>query len=144
MEPVLDVHVLTRDAVGLDAGPAGSVLMIPFGGTVSGTVFEGRVEPCGVDTQVVNAAGVRHMSARYMLTGRALPPFEARDCHIYVENNGWFPGEVQMPFRTTPAFLTDHPGLAEYLRGPFTGIGSWDEDGLHIRFYEAGKDPLSP
>ena len=141
MEPVLDVHVLTRDAVSLDAGPAGSVLMIPFGGTVSGRIFQGIVEPCGVDTQVVNTAGVRHMSARYMLTGKALPPYEERDCHIYVENNGWFTGDVRMPFRTTPTFITDHPGLAAYLRNAFVGVGSWEADGLHIRFYEADTQP---
>ena len=51
MTPVLDVHVITREACELDAGAAGAVVMIPFGGTVTGTVFEGIVEPCGVDTQ---------------------------------------------------------------------------------------------
>ena len=110
-------------------------------GTVSGPVFEGRVEPCGVDTQVLNAAGVRHMSARYMLTGRAKAPYEERDCHIYVENNGWFAGDAQMPFRTVPRFLTDHPGLAALLHGAFVGIGSGEPDGLHIRFYEAADAP---
>ena len=64
MKPVLDVHVITTDAVQFDAGAAGSVVMIPFHGTVTGTVFEGIVEPCGVDTQVVNPAGVRRMSTR--------------------------------------------------------------------------------
>ena len=64
MTPILDIHVLTRDAAELNAGAAGSVVMIPFEGTVTGTIFEGIVEPCGVDTQVVDAAGVRHMSAR--------------------------------------------------------------------------------
>ena len=136
MTPVLDVHVVTREACALDAGPAGSVVMIPFGGTVTGTVFEGIVEPCGVDTQVVNAAGVRHMSARYMLTGRALPPYSG-DCHIYIENNGWFQGNPKMPFTTVPSFITDHPGLRELLSRPFIGKGSVEEDGLHIRFWEA-------
>lgn len=133
--PVLDIHVLTKEAVELDAGPAGSVVMIPFGGTVTGTVFEGIVEPCGVDTQVVNPAGVRRMSARYMLTGRALPPYEG-NCHIYIENNGWFSGQPELPFTTVPAFLTDHPRLRELLSRPFIGKGFVEEDGLHIRFYE--------
>ncbi len=136
MAPVLDVHVITREACELNAGAAGSVVMIPFGGTVTGTVFEGIVEPCGVDTQVVNAAGVRHMSARYMLTGHALPPYSG-DCHIYIENNGWFQGNPRMPFTTVPSFITDHPGLRELLSRPFIGKGSVEEDGLHIRFYEA-------
>ncbi len=136
--PVLDVHVITQPALSLDAGPGGAVVMIPFSGTVTGALFEGRVEPCGVDTQVVNPAGVRHMSARYMLTGRALPPLEERDCRIYIENNGWFPGDAPMPFRTVPAFVTDHPGLAKLLAAPHYGVGSWESDGLHIRFYPAG------
>ena len=139
MKPVLDVHVITTDAVQLDAGPAGSVVMIPFHGTVTGTVFEGIVEPCGVDTQVVNAAGVRRMSSRYMLTGHALPPFEG-DCHIYIENNGWFTGNPTLPFTTVPTFITDHEGLRELLSRPFIGKGFVEEDGLHIRFWEAGKE----
>jgi hypothetical protein len=49
--------------------PAGEVLMIPFGGTVKGELFNGRVLPGGVDTQTVDQNGVRHMSARYMLEG---------------------------------------------------------------------------
>ncbi len=136
MNPILDVHVITRESAELDAGAAGSVVMIPFGGTVTGTVFEGIVEPCGVDTQVVNAAGVRHMSARYMLTGRALPPYSG-NCRIYVENNGWFQGNPALPFTTVPTFLTDHPELAKLLSRPFIGQGSVEEDGLHIRFFEA-------
>ena len=131
MTPVLDVHVITADAVQFDAGAAGSVVMIPFHGTVTGTVFEGIVEPCGVDTQVVNPAGVRRMSARYMLTGH---------CRIYIENNGWFDGTPALPFTTVPTFITDHEGLRELLSRPFIGKGFVEEDGLHIRFYEAGKD----
>ncbi len=139
MKPVLDVHVITTEAVEFDAGVAGSVVMIPFHGTVTGTVFEGIVEPCGVDTQVVNAAGVRRMSARYMLTGHALLPYEG-DCHIYIENNGWFTGNPSLPFTTVPTFITDHEGLRELLSRPFIGKGFVEEDGLHIRFWEAGKE----
>ena len=73
MTPVLDVHVITADAVQLEAGAAGSVVMIPFRGTVTGTVFEGIVEPCGVDTQVVNAAGVRRIISRSCLYLLNLP-----------------------------------------------------------------------
>lgn len=62
--------------------------MIPFGGAVRGEIFQGIVEPCGVDTQVLNQAGVRHMSARYMLTGQ---DSQGQEAHIYVENNGLVP-----------------------------------------------------
>ena len=61
-----------------------------------GYKFRGIVEPCGVDTQTVNAAGVRHMSARYMLTGADA---DGRETRIYVENNGWFDDLTKtMPF----------------------------------------------
>ena len=79
------------------------------------------------------------MSARYMLTGHALPPYEG-DCHIYIENNGWFTGSPPLPFTTVPTFITDHEGLRELLSRPFIGKGFVEKDGLHIRFYEAGKN----
>ena len=62
---VLDLLVQTnpRGIVELES-EAGTVRMIPFTGTVSGPLFQGVIEPCGVDTQITNAADVRHMSAR--------------------------------------------------------------------------------
>ena len=93
--------------------------------------------PCGVDTQITNAAGVRHMSARYMLTGTDCA---GKAAHIYVENNGWFDESVQRepgPFHTVPTFYTDSAALAPYLhRNQFIGEGSGEEDGLHIKYYE--------
>ena len=113
----------------------GEVEMIPFKGSVEGELFRGIVEPCGVDTQVVNAAGVRHMSARYMLTGK---DSAGKDAHIYVENNGWFEEKYRsMPFHTVPTFYTDSEVLAPYLhRRQFEGEGHVKEDGLHIYFFE--------
>lgn len=116
-------------------GENGEVLMIPFKGYVKSSLFTGIVEPCGVDTQLVNAAGVRHMSARYMLTGK---DSAGEDCHIYVENNGWFDDALKaMPFRTVPSFYTDSEVLAPYLhRNQFVGEGRVEEDGLWIFFFE--------
>ena len=110
----------------------------PFAGSAEGEIFRGIVEPCGVDTQVVNAAGVRHMSARYMLTG---VDAGGDPCHIFVENNGWFDGgDVPMPFRTVPTFYSDSPRLASYLQcHRFVGEGAQLPDGLHIRFYELDR-----
>ena len=84
---------------------------------------------------MVNAAHVRHMSARYMLTGT---DEEGCPCHIYVENNGWFDDlHKSMPFHTVPTFYTDSPRLAAYLhRNQFVGEGVDEADGLHIYFYE--------
>lgn len=137
-KPILDVKVEFENfkPVSME-GENASVVMIPFSGTVKGEIFEGIVEPCGVDTQVKNAAGIRHMSARYMLTGKDKA---GQDAHIYVENNGWFDentGKMTMPFHTVPTFYTDSKELAPYLhRAQFVGEGHTLEDGLHILFFE--------
>lgn len=144
-KPILDIKIdFNGKPVELTA-ENGAVVMIPFKGSVNCEIFKGIVEPCGVDTQVVNAAKVRHMSARYMLTGQDA---EGNDCHIYVENNGWFderngrpapqPGEPM--FHTVPTFYTDSPVLAPYLHANrFEGEGHGLEDGLHILFFEIEK-----
>jgi hypothetical protein len=76
------------------------------------------------------------MSARYMLTGK---DSAGKDCRIYVENNGYFTnGERPKPFTTVPTFFTDSELLKPYLQQDrFLGEGLRDEEGLHIRFYEA-------
>lgn len=141
--PILEIHVEIDPAETVTlTSEIGSVRMIPFKGTVTGPLFHGVVEPCGVDTQVTNQNEVRHMSARYMLTGRDK---DGADCHIYIENNGWFTDGAQpRPFRTVPAFMTDSPTLAPILhRNHFIGEGLRDENGLTIRFYELESEALS-
>ena len=116
-------------------GELGTVKMIPFSGTVSGPWFQGIIEPCGVDTQITNPCEVRHMSARYMLTG---VDHTGASCHIYVDNNAWFTdGARPRPWHSVPRFMTDSKALATLLhKGSFIGEGLRDEEGLHIRFFE--------
>ncbi|WP_044916329.1 DUF3237 family protein [Oribacterium sp. FC2011] len=130
----LMVQTFPEKTVELDS-EIGHVKMIPFGGTVKGDIFNGIIEPCGVDTQVTNQAGVRHMSARYMLTGKDA---DGNDCHIYLENNAWFTnGERPKPWISTPKFITDSKKLAPYLHADrFIGEGMRVEEGLRIRYYE--------
>ena len=135
-EPMMEICIQTDPAgTVMLSGEIGTVKMIPFKGTVQGPIFSGIVEPCGVDTQVTNQNEVRHMSARYMLTGQDKA---GQDCHIYIENNGWFTdGARPAPFRTVPTFITDSKALAPYLhRNQFVGEGKRDDSGLWIRFYE--------
>ena len=136
-KPVLDLKIDFNGPILNMKGEVAEVVMIPFKGSASGDIFNGIIEPCGVDTQVVNAARIRHMSARYMLTGK---DSTGADAHIYVENNGWFDDSVPSygnSFRTVPTFYTDSPVLAPYLHSTrFTGEGSMEADGLHIRFFE--------
>ena len=136
---ILDIKIEANGPALHMKGENGEVDMIPFKGSVDCDLFHGIVEPCGVDTQVVNAAQVRHMSARYMLTGTDA---DGQAAHIYIENNGWFDDtQKSMPFHTVPTFYTDSKCLAAYLhRNQFTGEGIEEEDGLHIRFYEIEHD----
>ena len=109
--PILDIKIEANGPAVHMQGENAEVLMVPFKGSVDCDIFRGIVEPCGVDTQIVNAAGVRHMSARYLMTG------------------------------TVPTFYTDSRALAPYLhRNQFVGEGHDMEDGLHILFFEIGED----
>lgn len=131
---IFEVHVeIDEKDVSYLKGPAGEVVMIPFSGTVKGTLFNGKVMPGGVDTQTVNQNGVRHMSARYMLEGI---DNAGELCHIYIDNNGWFEIESQ-PFKTIPTFYTDSKKLAQYLhRNTFRGEGHFIEGKTVIKLYE--------
>ena len=134
-KPIMDIKIEANGPAIHLQGENGEVLMVPFKGSVKSDLFNGIVEPCGVDTQIVNAANVRHMSARYMLNGK---DSAGQDAHIYVENNGWFDDLTKtMPFYTVPTFYTDSAALAPYLHTTrFTGKGAVEADGLHIYFYE--------
>ena len=139
-KPILEILVQTDPEGTVEfESEIGHVKMIPFKGTVQSEIFNGIVEPCGVDTQVTNQNDVRHMSARYMLTGHDC---QGQPCHIYVENNAWFTdGNRPRPFRTVPTFITDSKALAPILhRNHFVGQGLRDERGLWIRFFELEEE----
>ncbi len=131
---IMQVHVrIDMKDCSFLKGPAGEVVMIPFSGTVEGEIFNGVVRPGGVDTQRVNLAGVRHMSARYMLEGE---DSAGEKCHIFIENNGWFETH-STPFKTVPTFYTDSKTLAPYLhQNKFRGEGHSEEGGICIKLFE--------
>ena len=132
--PVLEIHIDIKENGLKMETELGEVCMIPFSGTVDCELFQGIVEPCGVDTQIVDQTNMRHLSARYMLTGKDA---DGQDCHIYIENNGWMENKPSMKFTTVPTMLTDSKLLAPILhRNQFVGTGTVEADGLWIRFYE--------
>ena len=112
----------------------GEISMIPFSGIVQGELFHGIVEPWGVDTQRVDHAGIRHLSARYVLTGKDR---DGQDCHIFVENSVDMPNIPSPSFKSVPVFYTDSKLLAPLLhRDVFYGEGNVEDGKLWIRFYE--------
>ena len=137
---ILDLLVQTNPTkiVSLES-EVGTARMIPFSGTVSGPLFQGIIEPGGVDTQITNAADVRHMSARYMLTGT---DHTGSPCHIHVQNEAWFTdGARPRPWHSVPTFIADSKALAPFLHcSYFIGEGIRDDEELHIRFYKATEN----
>jgi hypothetical protein len=74
------------------------------------------------------------MSARYMLEG---VDNTEKPCRIYIDNNGWFSGEMVMPFKTIPTFFTDSQALAAYLHSnKFRTEGHHSQDGVTIKVFE--------
>lgn len=133
-EAILEIHIDIAERGLKMQTELGEVSMIPFAGTADGRIFKGIVEPWGVDTQIVDQTGMRHLSARYVLTGK---DEAGQDCHIYIENNGTMKNEMSMQFSTVPTFLTDSKLLAPILHSRrFIGTGTVEEDGLWIRFYQ--------
>ncbi len=139
-------HLILRVHVKLDPTDissihtsAGNVAMLPFSGHATGTLFNGEVAPGGVDTQTTDLAGVRHMSARYLLRGY---DFTGAACGIYVENEAWFSGgKVPDPFPTVPTMRTDSAALAPYLhQNRFRGEGANAEGGVIISIYDTRED----
>lgn len=119
----------------------GMVSMIPFSGWVESELFTGRILPGGIDVQVQNAAGFRHMCARYMFEGT---DHTGTPCRLFVDNNGYFvPDQQPAPmFRTCPTLMTDSAALAPYLEGAhFRAEGHPGKDGsLHILVFDTHED----
>ena len=130
---IMEIFVDIDEKMELNS-PTGTINMITFTGTVSGAVFSGKLLPGGVDTQLIDVNGIKHMSARYMMEGIDKT---GEQCRIYIENNGYFHVDAPKPFKTIPTFYTDSKVLAPYLHtNKFRGEGNRDESGLVIKFFE--------
>ncbi|MCJ7834379.1 DUF3237 family protein [Cuneatibacter sp. NSJ-177] len=116
----------------------GKVTIIPFGGTVDSDLFSGRILPGAADIQVTNAAGIRHMCARYLFEGT---DYTGKACHLFVDNNGYFErNHTPRPFEALPTFMTDSEVLKDYLHGAhFRAEGYGNERGVDIRIYDIDK-----
>lgn len=113
----------------------GKVTMIPFEGQVTSQLFTGKILPGGVDVQITNAAGIRHMCARYMFEG---VDENGNACHLFVDNNGYFePNSESSPFQTYPTFMTDSEVLASYLhQSRFRAEGHSAPHGVIIKIFD--------
>ena len=114
--------------------PVGNVVMITFNGRIKSDLFNGRILPGGVDTQIIDLNKITHMSARYMAVGK---DNEGQDCLLFIENKAFIPDGTTMPFYTIPTFYTDSEKLGAYLhQRKFRGEGVVEDDELVINMYE--------
>jgi len=132
---IMEVFVeIDRDNRSQLDSPFGSIVMIPFTGEIKSEIFNGTLLPGGVDTQVIDVNGIKHMSARYMAEGT---DYTGTSCKLYIENKAYFHVDAPKPFKTIPTFYTDSEVLAPYLHcNKFRGEGLRDESGLVIKYFE--------
>ncbi|MCM3633739.1 DUF3237 domain-containing protein [Paenibacillus camelliae] len=130
LEHIFTVHVRIDKAIELKQEEGLSVVMITFGGTVTGPYFEGEVLEGGVDTQIIGK-DTHTLSARYMLKGK---DHTGNSCTIYVENNGHIHNHdaAAYAFRTTPKLITDSPSLSFLNEALCVGEGIPTEIGIDI------------
>lgn len=117
----------------------GGVVIKPLRGYAIGSIFAGEVAPCGVNIQIVNKNNVRRMNSHFVLVGKDA---HGAPCRIYVENDGWFNGNIANQFRTSPTILSDSPELAAYFSSrTFVGEGVRAGDSVEMRFFEVDAAP---
>ncbi len=137
---VFDFHIdIFDEKISMMKSDSGMVVIIPFGGEVKSELFTGIILPGAADIQVTNAAGIRHMQAKYMFDGIDR---EGKKCKIFVCNDGFFePGSMPVPFHACPTFMTDSKALSEYLHQPrFRAEGCREKDRLHIKIFDILSD----
>lgn len=138
--PVMTFHIIIdRTSIStLEAGNSKAVI-IPFGGYTESEYFKGRILPGAADVQTVDAAGIRHMCAKYMFEGT---DGQGNKCRLFVENNGYFePGSSPSPFHACPVFLSDSEYLNDILAKPvYRAEGHSTKEGVDIRIYDVRRD----
>lgn len=135
MKPIMEFNIkIDRNEITRMETPSGKVTFIPFGGKVESDLFVGTIRPGAADVQVTNAAGIRHMCAKYIFEGTDK---EGRHCFLFVENNGFFePNSSPSPFHACPTFKSDSPLLADILeRSCFRAEGHPAKDGVTIKIF---------
>lgn len=139
---IMDFHVTVRreECSHLDC-ETGRAVIIPFDATVKSELFTGKTLPGAADVQVTNAAGIRHMCAKYMFEG---VDYTGTPCKLFVCNDGFFePNSRPRPFHACPHFMTDSCTLADYLHQEiFRAEGIQEDDCLHIRIYDVSRESM--
>ncbi|MDO4458546.1 MAG: DUF3237 family protein [Clostridia bacterium] len=137
-EPIMIFNITIKpEEISHFESASGQVTIIPFGGSVKSDIFSGKVLPGAADVQVTNAAGIRHMCAKYMFEGVDM---NGNACHLFVENNGYFePNSSPSPFHACPIFMTDSEALSFLTMSKYRAEGHGTENGVDIYIFDTSK-----
>ena len=135
VKPIMEFNIIIHpEEITRMETPSGKVTVIPFSGNVESELFTGTIRPGAADVQVTNAAGIRHMNAKYIFEGKDK---NGKDCYLFVDNNGYFvPNREPSPFHAYPTFMSDSPFLADILeRSSFRAEGHPAKEGVTIKIF---------
>ncbi len=137
---IMTFHIsLQREDITRMEWENGLVTFLPFTGRVSSALFTGKTRPGAVDVQVTNAAGIKHMQAKYIFEGEDQM---GNHCYLYVENNGYFePDHNPSPFHACPTMRSDSPLLHAEISGPhFRAEGHGTPEGVDILIFDMREE----
>lgn len=123
---LMRIHIQLGETLALDS-PSAGIRMIPFTGTCEGEIFQGKVLPGGMDTQVFENGRRGTLSARYMLEG---VDREGNACKLFIENKAVM--EEGKETITCPLIKTDSKALAFLETASLYGKLDFRESGLDI------------
>ncbi len=100
---------------------------ILFDGEAKGALFNGKILPGGVDTQIIKEDGTGTLSARYMLEGVDL---SGNECRVYIDNSGVLGSDS-----TKPLVYSDSKEFDVLKEKELKGKMVTDEEGFKIIIY---------
>lgn len=126
MELLMEIEIRIKGSQFV-AGHTRDVCMIEFGGTATGSYFNGEVIGTGVDTQKIEKSKEMVLSARYMLEGK---DSAGNNCRIFIENNGSDFSNCK------PTVYTDSSLLADWETSDLTAKVIPNDNGVLIQIYK--------
>ena len=135
MKPIFDVEVIL-DEIQHIQGVTGEVTMILFHGNCKSDIFQGKIIPGGVDTQIKKNGESKKISARYILKGR---DYTGKECQVFIENNGVVDTEEQL--QTKPVIYTDSEALKWLEKEKLIGyVCGESESHIRISIFRRNQD----
>ncbi len=130
MEKVLEFKIELDEIYEVN-GSLGNVAMILFRGICESDIFQGKVLPGAVDTQVQRNGADKIISAKYILEGTDQLGCK---CRIFVDNCGTVRNGTSL-LKTKPMIMTDSVALKWLETANLSGSVEQEQDYIIIKIY---------